>query len=194
MGIGLSDNDAIQYQSKESYRGYWLSFYRTSYQWGCKAKKGRRWLAGNEAEELSSAIQMTKREIDQQLYAIAVGHSYSSPSIDEISAGLKELRRNADPVVKDVIEVLTGLSRPVIDLVLVKQKLGCATMTEIYVALAELGRAICDELGIAPGDCFGERDAYLNFVLKPEIHYNNHLNNSRLELHEQFYGALCNSQ
>ena len=136
---------------------------------------------------------MTKHKIDIALCERAGLRERNGPSRAEITAALTELRRGSEVPINTVLEVLAKSPNTKVDVSLIKSVADCASITEIYLLLAQVGRALCDELNYAPISSVAERDPYLDFVMKPEIHYYNRGNTIKLELNEHFFHALRDS-
>lgn len=193
MIVSLTDKQIIHHVSIDQYRGYALTSYWVTSSWICEASKPHRAALRSEAGDLTIAIQMTKHKVDIALCERAGLRERTGPSRAEIMAALTDLRCSSEPPISAVLEVLAKSPNAKIDVSLIKSVAGCASITEIYLLFAQLGRALCDELNFAPISAVAERDPYLDFVMKPEIHYYNRGNTIKLELNEQFFHALRDS-
>lgn len=175
---------------EETYRNYRVIYYFKQDLYIGEIYKKNLLIARCKALEIASALQNSRSMVDSLIRQKVCDKQNTAPVPRQLTEALT-----------DVIPLLSHSQYAIllyqvmhrnkdVELDKLKRVAACNSTTEIYFILAEIARAVCDELAYVPPSPLGGGDPFLALILESETGYANTENSIKLKLRTTFFNAL----
>lgn len=190
MNIYPIQNTLPKTTLEETYRNHQLVSYTENSKCIGEVFKNNTRVANCASENATTTLQHSRLIVDRLLKEKVLARQNSIPTQEQIILGLSAIVKGLSATQTSLFHYLMDHDNQAIPIEKLQKTSKCTTTTDVYLALADVSRMLCDELAYEPPMPLEGRDPFIAMIIEPETDYTNTSASITLKLRANLFSAL----